>query len=534
MMKVIKYTLWALGIAALSACTIDEMDSAFDKVPVEFSVVDSAAAQMTRATSSITTFNASETVKVYVKPNGASSYTGYDYTTAAAGNAPSLTAPSTPPYFPAGSSTTVQAYAYYPSTAGSTFSVNTNQTSNANYKASDLMYASNRTITKGSTTGTALAMSHKMAQLKLVVAAASGSGLSISSVKVNAKYQVSFTASSGAATVTGSATDITALTAAGTGYILIPPQAINGITVKVTASSQTATYTFTSTNSLEAGKSYTMNLTVGLNDVGVTTSISTWTGSGSVTVNPTVTTEVTNAPANAVAVDLGLSVKWANMNVGATAVTDYGTYFAWGETSGYTVVGASDTPASGNVKTFFSWDTYAWGRYSLDTYDITFTKYCPTDKQSSSWWDPSGDNVAADNKTQLELGDDAARANWGGNWRMPTQTEMQELADTKSNTTNYAWTWCDGSSVKYNNTTVKGWKIESKKSGTAGNHIFLPVAGCYSGTGVIFQGSGYYWSSSLGSGYPNYAYALNCGSGSANVNGYYRYLGYTVRPVQSN
>ena len=534
MMKVIKYTLWALGIAALSACTIDEMDSAFDKVPVEFSVVDSAAAQMTRATSSITTFNASETVKVYVKPNGASSYTGYDYTTAAAGNAPSLTAPSTPPYFPAGSSTTVQAYAYYPSTAGSTFSVNTNQTSNANYKASDLMYASNRTITKGSTTGTALAMSHKMAQLKLVVAAASGSGLSISSVKVNAKYQVSFTASSGAATVTGSATDITALTAAGTGYILIPPQAINGITVKVTASSQTATYTFTSTNSLEAGKSYTMNLTVGLNDVGVTTSISTWTGSGSVTVNPTVTTEVTNAPANAVAVDLGLSVKWANMNVGATAVTDYGTYFAWGETSGYTVVGASDTPASGNVKTFFSWDTYAWGRYSLDTYDITFTKYCPTDKQSSSWWDPSGDNVAADNKTQLELGDDAARANWGGNWRMPTQTEMQELADTKSNTTNYAWTWCDGSSVKYNNTTVKGWKIESKKSGTAGNHIFLPVAGCYSGTGVIFQGSGYYWSSSLGSGYPNYAYALNFGSGSANVNGYYRYLGYTVRPVQSN
>ena len=292
MKKVIRNTLIVLGIAALSACTMDEMDSGFDKVPVEFSVVDSAAAQMTRATSSITTFNSGETVKVYVKPNGASNYTGYDYTTAAAGNAPSLTAPSTPPYFPAGSSTTVQAYAYYPSTAGTTFSVSTNQTTDANYKASDLMYASNRTITKGSTTGTALAMSHKMAQLKLVVAAASGSGLSISNVKVNAKYQVSFTASSGAATLTGSATDITALTAAGTGYILIPPQAINGITVKVTASSQTATYTFTSTNSLEAGKSYTMNLTVGLNDVGVTTSISTWTGSGTVTVNPTVETEV--------------------------------------------------------------------------------------------------------------------------------------------------------------------------------------------------------------------------------------------------
>lgn len=490
MMKVIKNSLWVLGIAALSACTMDEMDSAFDKVPVEFSVVDSAAAQMTRATSSITTFTASEKVKVYVKPNGASSYTGYDYTTAAAGNAPSLTAPSTPPYFPAGSSTTVQAYAYYPSTAGTTFSVSTNQTSDANYKASDLMYASNRTITKGSTTGTALAMSHKMAQLKLVVAAASGSGLSISSVKVNAKYQVSFTASSGAATVTGSATDITALSAAGTGYILIPPQAINGITVKVTASSQTATYTFTSTNSLEAGKSYTMNLTVGLNDVGVTTSISTWTGSGTVTVNPTVETGGLKA------IDLGLSVKWANMNVGATSETDYGMYFMWGDVAGHP--GAKD--GNDNTTDGFS---FAWANYKWGTSSSSMTKY-----------------TSSDGKTTLEAADDAARANWGSGWRMPTQAEFNELL---YNTTK-AWT------SDYNDTGVAGFTFTAN-----GQTLFLPAAGYRYDTYVYYQGSScYYWSSTRYSAYPYRAYYLYYDPPNAGVSYINRYYGYTVRPVQSN
>ena len=521
MMKVIRNTLWVLGIAGLSACTMDEMDPYIDKVPVEFSVVDSAAAQMTRATSSITTFNASEKVRVYVKPNGASSYTAYDYTTAAAGNAPSLTAPSTPPYFPAGSSTTVQAYAYYPYNAGTTFSVKTDQTSNDNYKASDLMYASNRTITKGSSNGNnALAMSHKMAQLKLVVSAASGSGLSISSVKVNAKYQVSFTASSGAATVTGSATDITALTAAGTGYILIPPQAINGITVKVTASSQTATYTFTSTNSLEAGKSYTMALTVGLNDVGVTTSISTWTGSGSVTVQPT----ETNAPANAVAVDLGLSVKWANMNVGATAVTDYGTYFAWGETDGITVSGATTTISGSPAKTYFSWDTYAWCKGTSST----FTKYCPTDQQASYWWDTAGSTVVADNKTQLEQGDDAARANWGGKWRMPTYDELNALVATKG-ASGYTWTW----KTDYNSVSgCNGWEINCTSTGGT---IFLPAAGLRGGASFYGRGSsGFYWSSSLGTDGPSSAWGLFFGSSGAGMRDGDRCGGCTVRAVQSN
>lgn len=289
----LKNILLLLGVAALSSCVMDDQDLKDGLVPVSFSVADDEGA-FTRATSSVMTFTSGEKVKVYVKPNGTTSYTGYDYTVASTSSSPALTAPSTPPYFPAGNSTTVQAYAYYPSTAGTTFSVSTTQTNDANYKASDLMYCTDKTITKGNASSATLTMAHKMAQLKIVASAASGSGLTLKSVKVNAKYQVSFTASSGATSVTGSATDITgwtgSTTSSNTCYILIPPQAVNGITVKIatgnSTAGETATYSFANTESLLAGYSYTMNLTVGKQDVGVTTSISNWTPSGNLSVNP--------------------------------------------------------------------------------------------------------------------------------------------------------------------------------------------------------------------------------------------------------
>ena len=98
-------------------------------------------------------------------------------------------------------------------------------------------------------------------------------------------------------------------------------------------------------------------------------------------------------------VDLGLpsGTKWATCNVGATAPEEYGDYFAWGETE---------------PKTTYNWDTYKWCNGSEDT----FTKY----NTKSSYG-------TVDNKTQLELADDAARANWGGQWRMPTDAEWTEL-----------------------------------------------------------------------------------------------------------
>ncbi len=160
-------------------------------------------------------------------------------------------------------------------------------------------------------------------------------------------------------------------------------------------------------------------------------------------------------PASAQAVDLGLSVKWANMNVGANSETDYGSEFAWGETTS---------------KGSFSWPTYKWNDGE------SFTKYNTTDGKST-----------------LDLADDAAYTNWGSNWdgiwRMPTFSEFEELLNTKNNTTEYTWTWCNGTTTKYKGSTKKGYMITSKKSGTNGNTIFLP--------GETNVKSGDYWSSSL-------------------------------------
>ena len=297
------YILSLLMAAALTACSSDVdqgQQSPFTDlspdgaVPVTFSVSD--LRDFTRAASSIVTFNANEKVKVFVKPNGASDYTQYDYKTAAGQSNVSLTLEknyatndATPPYFPAGTGTTVQAYAYYPATAASTFSVADDQTTDANYKASDLMHAEVRTITKGSSAGTNLQMSHLMAQLHLNV---TGVGLTVNRVLVNAKRSVTFTPSAGTATATGTASDIVAATAAGDAYVCIPVQPINTVTIKVETGSQndantTATFTFTSTDDFEAGKSYPINLTVNATSLGNTTAISDWNGQQSVTYAPT-------------------------------------------------------------------------------------------------------------------------------------------------------------------------------------------------------------------------------------------------------
>ena len=185
-------------------------------------------------------------------------------------------------------------------------------------------------------------------------------------------------------------------------------------------------------------------------------------------------------------VDLGLSVKWATCNVGATKPEEYGDYFAWGET---------------HPRDYYDWSTYKWCNGSYNT----LTKY----NNSSSYG-------TVDNKTQLELSDDAARANWGGSWRMPTTEEQQELIN------NCTWTWTTQNGVN-------GYKVTSKKNG---NSIFLPAAGYRDGSSLYYAGCyGYYWSSSLNTYYPIDAYYLYFYSGI--VDWYYisRYYGFSVRPV---
>ena len=294
------------------ACSVDAVTNEIgsgtgngdDRVPVDFSVSTGASGAFTRAASSIVSFNAGESVMVRVKPDGASSYTDYQFTTASSGQSVTLTAPTPPPYFPVGAGTTVQAYAYYPATAAAatTFAVAGNQTADADYKGSDLMYAENRTITKGSTTGTTLLMSHKMVQLCITANALEGSGITIKKVKVNCRKLVNFSAADGTATVTGDLGDIVALTAAGTGYVLLPAQPISQISILIEtddagSADKTATFGFVSDESFVPGNSYSIHLTVSPEQVGATTAISGWDGAGSVIFSPTGNLSIAAIPA---------------------------------------------------------------------------------------------------------------------------------------------------------------------------------------------------------------------------------------------
>ena len=186
-------------------------------------------------------------------------------------------------------------------------------------------------------------------------------------------------------------------------------------------------------------------------------------------------------------IDLGLSVKWATCNVGANKPEDYGDYFAWGETE----------PKS----TTYNWITYKGCRGSNDTQ----TKYCTRSSYGT-----------VDNKTTLELSDDAARANWGGSWRMPTRAEQDELRN------NCTWRWTTQNGVN-------GYKVTSKSNGKS---IFLPAAGYRHGNSLSDAGGeGYYWSSSLDTGSSYNADGLHFLSGNVYRIIIYRYYGQSVRPI---
>ena len=224
-------------------------------------------------------------------------------------------------------------------------------------------------------------------------------------------------------------------------------------------------------------------------------------GGGTATVTATVkdftsikaTCSVTVVNANGHAyVDLGLTsgTLWATMNVGATSPEDYGDYFAWGEVTGYD-----------SGKTSFSWSNYKYCNGSSSS----MTKYCTSSGYGS-----------VDNKTELELSDDAARQNWGGSWRMPSEEQFKELV----NECTWKWTTQNG---------VYGYRVSSKKNS---NSVFFPAAG-YRGASLDLAGSdGNYWSRSLYESYSSGAYHLGFRSSDVNPS-YYgsRYYGQSVRPV---
>ena len=201
-------------------------------------------------------------------------------------------------------------------------------------------------------------------------------------------------------------------------------------------------------------------------------------------------------------VDLGLpsGTLWATCNIGASSPEDYGDYFAWGETTGYN-----------DGKTTFDERNYKWCNGS----ERTMTKYCT----NSSY----GNNGFTDNKTELDLEDDAAYVNWGAVWRMPSYEQFQELIDSDYTTTE--WTIQNG---------VNGWKITSKMEGFTNKSIFLPAGGWRSLLSLLDEGSyGDYWSRTLDSDYPWGAWSLYFSSSDFGPWGSSRWVGFSVRPVRN-
>ncbi len=188
-------------------------------------------------------------------------------------------------------------------------------------------------------------------------------------------------------------------------------------------------------------------------------------------------------------VDLCLpsGLKWATMNVGASSVTDYGKYYAWGETKAY---GEEDQTNARNysyagsyTKTYYDWNTYKW---SKDDNGGSFSKYTTS------------------SKTTLDPEDDAATQNWGGAWHMPTIEEQKELV-------NNCYCVCTSS---YNGSGIAGYIVYAVKSPSdkgqvispgetpssdyslSDTHIFLPAAGAHYRSEFKYEGTyAGYWAS---------------------------------------
>lgn len=161
-------------------------------------------------------------------------------------------------------------------------------------------------------------------------------------------------------------------------------------------------------------------------------------------------------------VDLGLSVKWAYYNLGATTPEEFGDFYAWGETT------PKDSYSKSNYK---YWGVT--GNSQGYTY-YGFTKYCMGNRSDKENYD------IIDGKTALDLADDAVNFNYGGKWRMPTYNEWNEL----HNECTWKWTTVNG---------VEGYLVTGKN----GNHIFLPNAGFVQNGSSYYTGWTKYWSSSL-------------------------------------
>jgi len=198
-------------------------------------------------------------------------------------------------------------------------------------------------------------------------------------------------------------------------------------------------------------------------------------------------------------VEIG-GLKWATMNVGANSITDYGLYFQWGDISGYTAAQVG----SGSGKKYFGWADYKYGNGKSDPGATGMTKY-----------------NASDGKKVLEASDDAARANMGDLWRMPTTDEFKALSGAVTSTL----------TADYQGSGVSGLVLTDKTDSS--KVLFFPAAGyCINGSVTDVGRYGFCWSSSVGGSGVQYAYNLYFNSSDVFWQNYDRRCrGFAVRGV---
>jgi uncharacterized protein (TIGR02145 family) len=202
-------------------------------------------------------------------------------------------------------------------------------------------------------------------------------------------------------------------------------------------------------------------------------------------------------------IDLGLSVKWAPYNVGASSPEGYGDLYEWGE-----IETRSLSPSGYGIKYLYS---------------AQYNSYWSNGTNLSKYNNNSEIGIV-DNKTTLEPEDDVAHIKWGGEWRMPTKTEFDELyANCIS-----AWT---------TQNAINGCMMNSRKLGYEDRYVFLSGAGRANNEGCRRGGACWYWTSSLYTAYPSSAWMFEFDSSTesyrnANITtGCPRSDGLSVRPV---
>lgn len=489
----------------LSACTVERGTVGDGMVPIRLtaSMVRSGTGGGTRAATDV------QSGALQVGDRFVAYFSGSDvtvsrtaYTVVAHPVTPSILVgtPETQPYFYfEGTTTTAYAYRGTDAASGSevtdattTFSVDADQTDDGKYKSSDLLYATTGELVKNQTGVTGeLTFSHVMSKLVVSVTASSQAG-NIRAVRIiGGSRTVSLsqptctlgaTVASGQLSASNAITLYTGSSSSVTCAGVFPPQTVSGEFLQVETDAGTVAYTLYNAP-FASGQTYTVRLSVSATEIAMgTVRIDDWQSDDAYTVVIHDYDQPDHAPAAIEAVDLGLpnGTLWANMNVGASTVTDRGSLFAWGETV---------------AKTSFSWDNYWWGT------DAALTKYNSSDK-----------------KLRLDKSDDAAYMTWGGHWRMPTETECQELLD------NCTWAW----QSDYNGSVNRG----SLMTGPSGNTIFLPANSIPSGSSTY--DNAYFWASEIGKPTDNPAGAKLMyvfAGGSKAISRNTRYLGLAVRPV---